>query len=87
MLTTVDIPVLHWTFQYNCRLTSTTVDIPGIRYLPSIRSKSDLFTASIVPLLARIPCDSVVRRQILEEEIETSFPKSLSISRKKDFIQ
>ena len=30
-------------------------DIPGIRYLPSIRSKSDLFTASIVPLLALIP--------------------------------
>ena len=29
--------------------------IISIRYLPSIRSKSDLFTASMVPLLALIP--------------------------------
>ena len=55
--------------------------------MPSIRSKSDLFTASIVPLLALTPYDKVVRRKVLEEMIETSFPKSLSISRKKDFIQ
>ena len=38
----------------------------SIRYLPSIRSKSDLFTASIVPLLARIPYHKLVRRKVLD---------------------
>ena len=40
------------------------MDIRGIRYLPSIRSKSDLFTASIVPLLALIPYHKLVRRKV-----------------------
>ena len=61
--------------------------VSGIRYLPSIRSKSDLFTASMVPLLALIPYHFSSGEKKYSGRRKTSFPRSLSISRKKDFIQ
>ena len=41
--------------EYVLLLECNIFQVSGIRYLPSIRSKSDLFTASMVPLLALIP--------------------------------